>query len=125
MAKFSSQKHHWKTKASAKCRSDTEWRATNNFIGLKNIAPKTQSENFTSSSSQKFPYPIAGLNRPCIRAALLREVPSSSFHLSQMPISPQTRRQDMGGHLQGRNHLMGFCIQKHGFCNAAEQNIPD
>lgn len=113
MVKLSSQKCNWETEASAECKNNTKWSTTNSFSGLKNLAPKTQNNNFTSSFCRKFP--VIGLSRPCIRTMLLREAPMPGFHLLQMPISPQTTRQNTGGHLEGRNHLMGFCVQKHNF----------
>lgn len=53
--KFSSQKHHWKTKATAKCKNNAKWRAAGNFIRLKIMTLKTQRKNFTSRQAFYMP----------------------------------------------------------------------
>lgn len=104
---FSSQKHTWKT--IAKCRNNTRCRASNNLIRLKNTAPETQSKTFTWQL-----LPSVSMSDHWTEQTLHKdlEVPSSGFPLLQMLTSSPARRQDMGGHLEGKHpefSTLSFC----------------
>lgn len=94
----------------SKCRNNTNCRAENNLIRLKNTAPKTESKNISF-------LPGVSVSGHWTEHTLQKdlEVPSSGFHLLQMLISSPTRRQDLEKHLEGKHHSMSFCTQMQGF----------